>query len=68
MLEERTGINHSELVRCAQFYNKYPNRDYLLKAWREHVKELPLKPDSEQSFPTSKYRCIVVDPCMHARK
>jgi hypothetical protein len=40
-LEKLTGIRNDELVRCVQFFEKYPNGGYELKAWRKVIAELP---------------------------
>ena len=41
VLEAKTGIDHSELHRCVQFFDKYPKHDFDLKAWRKVIAELP---------------------------
>lgn len=53
-LEKKTGIDHVELVRCTQFYEKFPEGSYPQLAWREIVKALGIheeeKPFSPQLF------------------
>ena len=57
VLEAKTGIDHSELHRCVQFYEKYPSHGYELKAWRKVIAELPAgKEPAPETKPT-----LVVD-------
>jgi hypothetical protein len=55
-LEEKTGINNAELVRCVQFYKKFPNKGYELKAWRDLRAELPA---GKEPAPESKAALVV---------
>jgi len=60
-LEKLTAIRNDELVRCVQFYKKYPNRDYELKAWRKVIAELPASKE-----PTSEAKpAFIVDEITH---
>jgi hypothetical protein len=56
-LEKRTGISYSDLARCVQFYGKFPNRDYELKAWSEIRAELPAGKEPVTESPSA----LVVD-------
>ena len=55
-LEDRTGIDHVELFRCVKFFEKFPNRGYELKAWRELRAELPA---GKEPAPESKATLVV---------
>ena len=63
-LERLTSIPFSELRRCVVFYEKYPEQNYELKAWRQHVAELPEIKDELPlvPLPSGVFDCIVIDP------
>jgi hypothetical protein len=48
-LSKQVGIRDDELVRCVQFYQKYPNQDYELRPWRRIIAELPVV-DEDQVY------------------
>jgi len=56
-LEKLTAIRNDELVRCVQFYKKYPNHDFDLKAWRKVIAELPAGKEPVKESPSA----LVVD-------
>lgn len=60
-LSKMTGISHTDLVYCVQFYQKYPDKGYELKAWRRIVAELPERNEGHGTDYTSTIQCDKFD-------
>lgn len=61
-LHQKTGIHWMELHRCIQFYEKYPNSDYELMAWREIIRQLPNRTKEFSALPEGVFDVIYADP------
>jgi N6-adenosine-specific RNA methylase IME4 len=61
-LARATGINRENLRESVAFYEKYPKRDFEIKAWRRHVAELPEIKETVPMLPEDKFTVIYADP------
>jgi len=46
-LGDKTGIDYTDLARSVKFYNMYPDGNYPLKPWRQHIVEFSAKRETE---------------------
>jgi len=58
-LARLTGMKAEHLRLCAAFYMKYPNKDYDLRPWREHLLEISLPGEVEHGKYRSRLRKYV---------
>lgn len=52
-LGEQTGIDFTDLARCVQFYQKYPNKDYGVLPWRKVIADLPASKELLRPLPVN---------------